>query len=392
MLNMFEGGPRLTGSQGHKQFLDTVESNLTALGFQMQRDRMQFRRWDTTNYSLTIHAKDGDVEVPVAYPYVRSGLTPFEGVVAPLTTDAGLGRHIYVTSGTMTPLGPVGCSAKSMASVCCISNEPNVQLAGTYQPFTPGIPLHQIPMLMIGSDACVAVKEAAKAKMSATLVLAGTQAKDDTTHVWGLLPGQTDEVVLMGIHSDGQNAVEENGIPSLIQMAKYLAGLPLSQRKRTLGFAAVTGHMDYDVPHHETQGFAALHANDLMHKVVACVAPEHFGTMQWRVTRNGSYAPTGRSCSYTAYASSPKLLGLTQQAFRDNHNTNYVTLTGPVPEEAGSALGWRLHGCPTVGGISLPDYLVNFNAGPERLDKERFFQQASAYMHIIEQLLAGHSI
>ena len=52
----------------------------------------------------------------------------------------------------------------------------------------------------------------------------------------------------MGVHSDGQNAVEENGIPSLLTMAKYFAALPLCKRKYSLGFAAVTGHMDYDVP------------------------------------------------------------------------------------------------------------------------------------------------
>ena len=280
-MNMYEGGPRLTGSQGHQQFLDTVESDLTALGFQMQRDEMHFKRWDATNFSLLIHAEGGDVRVPVAYPYVRSGLTLPAGVRAPLSTNAlGVAPRIYVTTGRMTPLGPIGCSAKSVATVCCITNEPDVQLSGSYQPFTPGIPSHQIPMLMVGSDKCAAVTKAAKMNTDATLVLAGTEANDTTAHVWGLLPGQTDEVVLMGIHSDGQNAVEENGIPSLVEMAKYLAALPLSQRKRTLGFVAVTGHMDYDVPHPETFGFAKMHAKDLMTKVVACVAPEHFGTMQ----------------------------------------------------------------------------------------------------------------
>ena len=46
---------------------------------------------------------------------------------------------------------------------------------------------------------------------------------------------------MLGIHSDGQNAVEENGIPALLTMVKHLAQLPLTERKYTLGFAAVTG-------------------------------------------------------------------------------------------------------------------------------------------------------
>jgi hypothetical protein len=196
----------------------------------------------------------------------------------------------------------------------------------------------------------------------------------------------------MGVHSDGQNAVEENGIPSLLTMAKYFAALPLCKRKYSLGFAAVTGHMDYDVPEPETEGFAKLHKNDLMKKVKFCVAPEHFGTMEWKVDKTGDYVATGRPVQYSGFGSSFKLQSLVRNAFNANNVSDAIVLTGPIPEEAGSALGWSLQGCPTVGGISLPDYLVNLDhGGPDKLNKTRFFQLATSYMSVIEQLLAGEA-
>ena len=66
----------------------------------------------------------------------------------------------------------------------------------------------------------VCAQAAAKAKGRATLRLVGSQAQDETSHLWGTLAGQTSDVVLLGVHSDGQNAVEENGLPSLALMAR----------------------------------------------------------------------------------------------------------------------------------------------------------------------------
>ena len=405
---MYQGGPRLTGSPAHTAFLDEVSAELSAAGFAVQRDALPFTRWDVSNgtYSLVITDADGvRLDIPVAYPYVRSGLTPPGGLTFPLRSGALLpdrSGHIHVTSGTMTVLGPTGCASESEATVCCISNTPHVQLKGDYQPFTPGIPQKQIPTLMVGSDQCARVQAAAAAGLSATLTLTGTQAPGETSHVWGVLQGRSDDTVMLGVHSDGQNAVEENGIPSLLLMAKYFASLPLSSpyRARSLGFAAVAGHMDYDVPHHETQGFAALHSgsagggDNLMARVVVAVAPEHFGTMQWHFDKaSGEYVATGKPCEYTAYGSNLALEGLVKGALNGANASSFVAITGPLPLEAGSALGWREHGVPTIGGISLPDYLVNLDhGGPDKLDKRRFFSFASGYMDAIGQLLSGHRI
>lgn len=139
----------------------------------------------------------------------------------------------------------------------------------------------------------------------------------------------------------------------------------------------------------ETEGFATMHKLGLMKKVKVCVAPEHFGAMQW-VVKDGKYQPTGKPVMYTGFGSSSALQHQLRNAFQAHNVTNSIVLTGPIPESAGSALGWKLLGCPTVGGISLPDYLVNLDhGGPDKLDKGRFFELASSYMQVIEELLTG---
>jgi hypothetical protein len=202
MMEMFENGPRLTGSAGHKKFLHTVTQTLTDIGFVVKQDEMKFPRWDVSNYSLVIHGSDGiDEIVEVAYPFVRSGLTPDEGFTLPLEKGAAvsLSSHIAVTTGSMTVLGPLStCDLQTVAlkpnvkaAICCIKNEPHVQLKGTYQPFTPGLMKPALPTLMVAEDECKKVNAALTKGLKATLILKGTQDQDTTSHVWGVLPVQS---------------------------------------------------------------------------------------------------------------------------------------------------------------------------------------------------------
>ena len=81
LMAMFESGPRLTGTAGHKQFQDVVAGTLKDSGFDVHRDEMNFPHWQVSNYSLTVNNDDGTSEaIEVGYPFVRSGLTPPEGL------------------------------------------------------------------------------------------------------------------------------------------------------------------------------------------------------------------------------------------------------------------------------------------------------------------------
>ena len=81
---MVDFGPRLTGSPGHKEFLDYIEDTLEGSGFEVDNQVMQFPRWDAERSSLVLHLDAGDEEVTVAYPFVRSKFTGEDGLMLPL--------------------------------------------------------------------------------------------------------------------------------------------------------------------------------------------------------------------------------------------------------------------------------------------------------------------
>ena len=63
-----------------------------------------------------------------------------------------------------------------------------------------------------------------------------------TETVWGWLKGSgnTGQNIIINTHTDGPNAVEENGGLGLLALARHLAALP--SRNHDMYFALVTGH------------------------------------------------------------------------------------------------------------------------------------------------------
>ena len=63
--------------------------------------------------------------------------------------------------------------------------------------------------------------------------------------VWGVLPGRTDENILIIAHSDGfWDAALDNasGVAAMLGLAEYFAKLPPSERRRTITFLVPIGH------------------------------------------------------------------------------------------------------------------------------------------------------
>ncbi|NCU31273.1 hypothetical protein EOM57_05840, partial [Candidatus Saccharibacteria bacterium] len=68
-------GPRLTGNKAHRDMIDWLESELTALGYDVKNDTHTFKRWEPFSWALnyTDKGKTVEVEEPSYYPY--SGCT-----------------------------------------------------------------------------------------------------------------------------------------------------------------------------------------------------------------------------------------------------------------------------------------------------------------------------
>ena len=96
-----------------------------------------------------------------------------------------------------------------------------------------------------------------------------------TYHLSGILPGMTDEVIVLGVHVDGQNSIEENGVIILLEIAEYLATVPKECRRHTFALVFANGHMA-STDSSEAGGWASNHP-DIMDRAVGFVSPEHVG-------------------------------------------------------------------------------------------------------------------
>ena len=161
---------------------------------------------------------------------------------------------------------------------------------GQYVPFFSR--LKQFPGLLVDRVAGGQLRLLAKARAKARLTLTATVERGATTDsLVAILPGMSDENIIINTHTDGQNAFEENGAAACIALARHYAAQPIAQRPRTLVFSCLTGHMVADLP--QAQGFIDAHP-DLVARAVASLTIEHFGATEWLDSPLFGYRPTGQ--------------------------------------------------------------------------------------------------
>ena len=202
---------------------------------------------------------------------------------------------------------------------------PDDEAANLYNPFTTSYPAASglpapgdpgCPAVWVGDSAGTELAGlAAGGQATATLVLtADITAGAATETLWGWLEGSGDtgEHIIINTHTDGPNAVEENGGLGLLALARHLAALP--SRNRDMYFALVTGHFQLpqfsrtivNLAHPEVgQGAVSTWMLDHPHiyqAAVLGVTAEHLGATMWTDDpETGQYVPAGGSEWSTTY-------------------------------------------------------------------------------------------
>ena len=108
-------------------------------------------------------------------------------------------------------------------------------------------------------------------------------------------------------HTDGSNAIEDNGPGAIVAISQYLARLPRTALPHTIMILLTTGHF---AGGNGSRAFRKRHADDLVERTNAAVTIEHLGLNdRRRQALHGRLAagspPEGRAAAAT-YA----LLGL----------------------------------------------------------------------------------
>lgn len=271
-------GPRRSGNTAHRTLIDEVAAELAELGYTVERDTHTFERWDPPEHGASLTVRGVAVDISSSWPY--SGETGPAGISAPLALISGRRKRWAEASGRIAVIEIENLEAPAsllldswdgdLPSETVANPVIAVELAGSdltaaraagvvgvvavwrgladdeaqgqYLPFTR--PYQGLPAVWIPESEGDRVVAAARRGDEATLTLEATRHPGTTMDtVWAVSPGtgpHADESILVVTHSDGGNAIEENGHIGLLALAQDAATIP---HDRTIVFVLTAGHL-----------------------------------------------------------------------------------------------------------------------------------------------------
>jgi hypothetical protein len=426
-------GPKYTGNPAHRTFVDFLESQLKSAGLEVTRDHFTLPRWEAQRWEISaMPASGARTKIPVSSYFPYSGRTSAAGVTGQLAyvgtapsqlNLSGLEGKIAVVdcpssqrrykewyapwgvypSNLVLPILDRWATSPAIASVegglatfkkagavgiiAAWTDLSDADAADQYAPF--GRAFQNIPCLYVGKASGTNLRDLAGSGSEATLVLEAEITQDSPTDTLvATLPGASaDEIIIVNTHTDGPNATEENGGLGLIALAKYLAKIPQSERKRTFVFVLATGHFaSAYVP--SIRGFIRNHP-DLVKKTVAALTVEHLGCHEW-LDDGVKYKPTGQTEIALAISPLKGTADIMLESLEGSGAGRTAVVKSASPEGRffgeGNAL-WAA-GIPTIGYIPLPNYLL---AGPangciEKLNGELLHRQIQVFAKVLGKM------
>ena len=255
------------------------------------------------------------------------------------------------------------------AAICLILRDQPSNSNTHYGPYD-GI-MKPMPALWIGKQDGIELRESAKAGAEATLALEGGTEPGVMHNVWGILPGRSEEVILVTSHHDSpfQGAVEDGaGTAQVLAQAWAWSRVPKDQRPKTLVFVVDSGHFYGSLGGHT---FARDH-REIMKRVRILITLEHLGGKEVE-EKNGEYAETGRLAFTVMFTShDPKVIASVRKAFA----IHPARMTAAIPYDffgeapTSDAAGYVLEaGVPVISWIGCPYYLLDAHDTLDKIER-----------------------
>src|SRR4051794_21935453 len=301
---MVELGPRLTATSPHLNFIDRLDDGFRRAGLAVTRDPQPFQQWLAQDFALEVAGKPVPVASYYTYsgktaaqgvtgdlvyvgpipapPSSPDGLQPYfealpaavqallaavpggvqgrlvlmDAPIAPLVvggfdplltyrhdpnhtiSETDDYKRSWTTLATIPRLDPF--KAAGAAGGGFALDAPAANARGQYTPFIWGY--QDLPALIVDRDTGAKLRAQAVTVPKARLTLTASLTITKSDSLVAILPGATDEVLIVNTHTDGQNAFEENCGIACVALAQHFAAKPKSARQRTLVFSCVTGH------------------------------------------------------------------------------------------------------------------------------------------------------
>jgi hypothetical protein len=325
---------------------------------------------------------------PVGVPYsVIQAISDYLHDPASTIDPSALYERPYLSGQALEDLE--AASAAGAAGLVLVQELPRAQVEGQYLPY-PGV-FWSMPGVWLGADEGRMLLDAVAAGTAAgaTIAVRGRQARLRTQNLIATLPGAGDEKIVVASHTDGMNAIWDNGPIAMLALARHFASVPRECRPRRLEFAFNTAHL-YLSAHG-----AARYADGLVEeceRVAFAVVLEHLGSTEFvAVPRNDgpgrTLVATGLP-EFTGLFFSPKaaLRDAARAATiaRDLRRVGMISLALGLNSGEGSTYHDR--GIPTLAMIAGPWVLFNPAYGLETVDPDALRRSALAFRDVIVDL------
>ena len=259
---------RLPGTQGGVDGMAYFVRGFEALGLSVEHFAYQLPEdWRPTDWAMSYKTASGQtVELTTAFPVAdtkATGPTPITAEAIWVGVGSGadfIGRDVrgkaVVIYSTFVP-GGRSHSASDRAGLFD-SNTRAMKLGAAFVVNVMGVPgngqfqpeggLPDIPHMTLSMDEGFALKDRLDEgeKIVVTLRLEAPPLHNvDTEYTVATLPGMTDEQIVVMTHTDGyfQGAMDNaSGMASALELARFWAAKPLSQRRRTIKFINFPDH------------------------------------------------------------------------------------------------------------------------------------------------------
>ena len=200
-----------------------------------------------------------------------------------------------------------------------------------------------VPTFTVSSDEGDAVRAALGAGKRVTVRLAadiGERTGLKTANVWGVLPGATDETIVVMAHTDAffEGAMDNaSGLAMMLELARHYAAIPQAQRRRTMVFLTTPDH------HQGFVGIKWVHDNFNFSKTAVIVNCEHPSQTLLYLLGSGIMTANAVSARRWFVGGSDRLRSLVTGTLRD-----YGVSTYALPEDRpGGELGFVYDKAPS---------------------------------------------
>jgi hypothetical protein len=449
-------GGHPTGSPAQGRYISWILTQLRAVpGAQISEEHFTINRWSAGSRSLQLRVGSSTTTVPIAAPVPYAETTGSGGVSAPLvevpdqeriTAANAAGRIVvrpapagsvpnvdfflpvvswlvYDPQNTIDPTQTFfgdfinynarvadlrDAASAGAKGLLFVKDLPRRQLTNHYEPYE-GTPW-KVPAVYLGADEGKQLTDAiaSGAAVSARLVLNASFKLVDTPTIRARIPGARPQRIVVDSHTDGTNAVEDNGSVAMVAIARYLAGLPGACRPRAVEFVFPTAHFYQrlvDLAHrHGGAGVIATQLDGEYDQglVSSVLVLEHLGATDYeQMPRSDGgpgqeLIPNGlRAIQFIGITPSPSLVATVTEVVRRYELQRTILLEGAdapgstVPSHCnfgGEGTPYNQHLLPTMGVISAPQSLYDPTFGLEGIDFNLMHDELLAYTELLNRL------